>query len=224
SETDNYMSFESAQDLYDFSNIKYGSNKSNHGTQHERTKTDASNQTSPNTGTSNQLEFPDLEKEAKELALSKACSKKCSFDVQSLANFIDKCFREMYPDNDLSEDELVSNRPYFEGHEREDVVIARKKFLQSLLDSKDFYYCPHYENGILKWMEPVRNKKLFVSHDESIFRSGEVSSYRWIFLDQAPFFNKGKGRSIMISIFMIQSKTVDLFELDEEEYKEALRT
>ncbi|CAF0718698.1 unnamed protein product [Brachionus calyciflorus] len=34
-ETDNYMSIESAQDLYDFSNIKYGSNKSYHGSQHE---------------------------------------------------------------------------------------------------------------------------------------------------------------------------------------------
>ena len=62
-----------------------------------------------------------------------------------------------------------------------------------------------------------------MSHDESIFRSGEVSSYRWISPDHAPFFNKGKGRSIIIIIFIIQSKTVDLFELDEEGYQEALR-
>ncbi|CAF1107163.1 unnamed protein product [Brachionus calyciflorus] len=97
-------------------------------------------------------ELPDLEKEAKEFALSKACSKKFSFDFQSLANFIEKRFRLMCPDNDLSEDEIV--RPFFGVHEREDVVFARKELLQYLLDSKDFYYCPHYENGILKWMEP----------------------------------------------------------------------
>ena len=68
----------------------------------------------------------------------------------------------------------------------------------------------------------MRNKKILVSHDESIFRSGEVSAFRWIFPDQAPFFKKGKGRSIMISIFMVQSDTSDLFELDEDEYQKAL--
>lgn len=188
-------------------------------------------------------EFPDLEKEAKAFALSKGCAKNCAFDAQSLANFLNQRFRELYPDNDLTEDELVrsvescrtdllkwrakweknSNRPYFEGHEREDVIIVRKKFIQHLLDSKDFCYYPiEFSKKELKWVKPMRKKKILVSHDESIFRSGETSSYRWIFPGHAPFYNKGKGKSIMISIFMVQSDCVDLFELDEDEYTEAL--
>lgn len=187
-------------------------------------------------------EFSDLEKEAKAFALSKGCAKNCAFDAQSLANFLNERFRELYPDNDLNDDELIrsvescrtdllkwrakweknSNRPYFEGHEREDVVLTRKKFIQNLLDSKDFYYYPNYDGEMLIWVNPMRQKRILVSHDESIFRSGETSSYRWIFPGNAPFYNKGKGRSIMISIFMVQSDVVDLFELDEDEYMDAL--
>ncbi|CAF1010239.1 unnamed protein product [Brachionus calyciflorus] len=104
----------------------------------------------------------------------------------------------MYLDNDLSEDELVRSAESC----RTNLLKWRAKWDKN--SNRPLFNCPHNENGILKWIEPVRNKKILMSHDESIFRYG-------------------KGRSIVISIFIIQSKTVDLFELDEEEYQEALR-
>lgn len=188
--------------------------------------------------------FPELEKDAKAFILSKCTSKESSFDAQALAKFVDERFREICPENDLSPDELVrsiescrvdllkwrarwdknTNRPYFEGHERDDVVLERKNFIQKMHDAKDFYYYPIIdESGKYKWLAPMRKKRILISHDESIFRSGEMSAYRWILIDNPPFFNKGKGRSIMISIFMVQSDSGDLFELSEEEYSDALK-
>jgi hypothetical protein len=35
-----------------------------------------------------------------------------------------------------------SVRPYFEGHEREDVVISREFFIDHFINNKEFYYYP----------------------------------------------------------------------------------
>ena len=111
--------------------------------------------------------FPDIGMEAKAYALNHALAKGCYFDVYSLAKFIDERFQEMYPeliddDRDMEQQKLVrsvqscradilkwgakfdpnTSRPYFEGHERSDVVVQRKKFIDKMLDSKDFYYIP----------------------------------------------------------------------------------
>ena len=99
-------------------------------------------------------EYPDIESRAKAFAIEKASSKKASFCIQDLADFIDKTFREEYGQVleefgfdsnkkvrsvescrvDLlkwgAKYEKNSNRPYFEGHEREDVVKKRKEFCE----------------------------------------------------------------------------------------------
>ncbi|CAF5122075.1 unnamed protein product, partial [Rotaria sp. Silwood1] len=41
-------------------------------------------------------------------------------------------------------------------------------------------------------------------HDESTFRSGEVSPKRWFFKENTLFFSKGRGRSHMVSDFFVQ--------------------
>ncbi len=41
-------------------------------------------------------------------------------------------------------------------------------------------------------------------------------------LNITPFFSKGKGRSIMLSMFMIQHDENDIFQLDENEWNEAV--
>ena len=60
-----------------------------------------------------------------------------------------------------------------------------------------------------------------MSHGESTYRSGEYPMYRWIFENTAPFFNKGRGRSIMTSVFIAQNDSCGIFELDENEWKQA---
>lgn len=187
-------------------------------------------------------EFPELLEEAKSFALSEGCKKECTFNAQTLSVFIDKRFRELFPEIDIDPEELVrsvescrvdllkwgakydenKNRPYFEGHEREDVVEARKSFIEHMHEIKDFCYVPKKDDGY-SWILPMRKKRILISHDESTFRSGEVSRFRWIFPDKAPFFNKGRGRSIMISLFMVSHHESAIFELNEDEFKEALK-
>ena len=48
--------------------------------------------------------------------------------------------------------------------------------------------------------EANEKKKILICHDESTFRSGEIPSHRWLIPENAPFFNKGRGRSIMVSL------------------------
>ncbi|CAF0967086.1 unnamed protein product, partial [Brachionus calyciflorus] len=108
--------------------------------------------------------FPDLEKEAKEF------SKACSLSLQSLANFIDKRFREN-PDNDLSEDEFVRSAEFC----RTDLLKGRAKKFSSpfniSLILKTFIIVLIMKMVFIKWMAPVRKKQILVSHDDD---TGEV--------------------------------------------------
>ena len=61
-----------------------------------------------------------------------------------------------------------------------------------------------------------------IAHDESTFRSGEISEYRWMFPELATFFNKGKGRSIMVSSFIVQHNELDVFILNDAEWFNAV--
>jgi hypothetical protein len=61
-----------------------------------------------------------------------------------------------------------------------------------------------------------------LSHDESTYRSGEVSAFRWFFAGLEPFFSKGRGRSIMVSKFIAQHPSVDIVTLSEKEWKIAV--
>ncbi|CAF1107627.1 unnamed protein product, partial [Brachionus calyciflorus] len=64
--------------------------------------------------------------------------------------------------------------------------------------------------------------ELEINHDESTFRSGEMSAFKWIFPENMPFFNKGRGQSIMLSLFMIQHNSNDIFQLSETEREKAI--
>jgi len=56
-----------------------------------------------------------------------------------------------------------------------------------------------------------------ICHDESTYKSGEISSFRWLFPQTASFYNKGQGRSLMHSKFLVQHEN-DFFQLNEEEW------
>ena len=83
-----------------------------------------------------------------------------------------------------------TNRPYFEGHERADVVEHRNIFTDYFLKRKDHYYTIS-ESTPSYWIEPIEKKTIIFFHDESTFRSGETAKKRWFFQDSAPFMNKG---------------------------------
>lgn len=60
-------------------------------------------------------------------------------------------------------------------------------------------------------------------HDESTFRSGEVSAKRWLFQNQEAFYSKGRGRSNMVSDFLVMHPSGPFFQLSPEEYRNALK-
>ncbi|CAF3053204.1 unnamed protein product [Rotaria sp. Silwood2] len=54
------------------------------------------------------------------------------------------------------------------------------------------------------------------------FRSGEVSLKRWFFEENTAFFSKRRGRSHMVSNFLVQHPSGPFFELNENEWKQAI--
>ena len=90
-----------------------------------------------------------------------------------------------------------TKRPYFEGHESQDVVAQRKNFVNYFIERKSHYYSLS-ESNPPEWINPTEKPSILFFHDESTFRSGEQVSKRWIFNNSAPFLNKGRGKSNMI--------------------------
>ena len=148
--------------------------------------------------------FPFLESQAKSFAFQSATSKTCRFDIYKLASFVNERFKELYPIEaeafrqekpfgmirsvESCRVDLISwgakwdknkNRPYFEGHEREDVVTSRNKFVNQFLNNKEMYFSTRRDElGWPYWVIPSSLKKRIVlAHDESTYRSGEQACF-----------------------------------------------
>ena len=70
-----------------------------------------------------------------------------------------------------------------------------------------------FKTKLLNWKIPIRQencdgvsqrRRILLSHDETCHKSGEMSRKRWFFPNNRPFYSKGKGRSIMVSDFIVQ--------------------
>ena len=48
---------------------------------------------------------------------------------------------------------------------------------------------------------------------KSTFKSGEMAKKRWRFGNNLPFYSKGRGRSILVSDFIIQNLSCPFFQL-----------
>jgi len=103
--------------------------------------------------------FPDLELEARQFVNEECSKKEASFTAESLARFIDNRFYEL---NDMKKVDqgfvrsvesckldlrrfgakFTANaaRPYFLGHEREDVVQHREEFVKYFVRNEDHFY------------------------------------------------------------------------------------
>ena len=196
--------------------------------------------------------YPDLEQEARNFALKFGQLKTAIFKVKDLAIFVTKRFKEIELEHKLEENELVrsewscrvdllrwgakwdhnKNRPYFEGHERDDVVTEREKFVEYFHANKHLYYSVT-PGPIASWVTPIRTEnsitgdvskiRILLAHDESTFKAGEIQSHRWIFPENAPLYSKGRGKGLMLSYFIVMHDTEILFELDKDEWNSAVK-
>src|SRR4051794_18010418 len=92
---------------------------------------------------------------------------------------------------------------YIDGHEREDVVKYRKIFLKSWQKmSSQFVIFREYGS----WDEPSNNSSLpplvLVTHDESTFNANDEKRRLWMKKGEQPIHSKGKGKGIMVSVFL----------------------
>lgn len=120
--------------------------------------------------------FPEIEMGAKGFSME-ACRKTSGdFTAGHLANFIDNSFYEVSATTKDACDGLIrsvescrldlrrwgarfeanSQRPYFEGHERPDVVIDRRNFIDKFLKTKDNYYLVS-DGDDPTWIMPTHN-------------------------------------------------------------------
>lgn len=204
--------------------------------------------------------YPDLEVDAKAYAVSECGQKAPSFTAYDLALFVDERYYEINSIHKTNSHLVRSvqscrldlkywgarfdtntNRPYFEGHDRSDVIAHRNEFLHHFLSNKNNYYTVSAgENAY--WETPSKStptilickisdfilvSRIFsycsLGHDESTFRSGEARAKRWLFDDSAPLFNKGNGRSVMVSDFLVQHPAGPFFQLNEKEWLNAVK-
>ena len=54
-------------------------------------------------------------------------------------------------------------------------------------------------------------------------RKWDVRVKRWLMDTSSPFFNKGGGRSLMISDFLVQHPSGPFFQLNEKEWTDAVK-
>ncbi|CAF2041902.1 unnamed protein product [Rotaria magnacalcarata] len=186
--------------------------------------------------------YPELEEEARAFAVIQCNKKAASFTAYELAQFIDNRYYEI---NDIQKNDLKlvrsveccrldlrrwgahfdinSNRPYFEGHERSDVREHREQFVRQFLTNQDSYYTVNSDEDPSWNKQKSSRPTILICHDESTFRSGDVCRKRWFLGDSTPFFSKGRGRSVMVSDFLVQHPSGPFFQLDEQEWTKAIR-
>lgn len=142
--------------------------------------------------------YPELETDIKLFVEERAKSNTCDLNLKEIANYVTKRFYEIH-EEELKEDskqvrslaslsrdleawgfkyQKNSLRPYFAGHEREDVIKERENFVDHFFSRKCHYYTIDSENN---WVMPIERPWILAFHDESNFRSGEQSSKRFSF-------------------------------------------
>ena len=144
--------------------------------------------------------------------------RECTFSIKSLARFLTTKFFEITNVNNESDENMLirneesirqdlyrwgvkfgsnSTQPYFEGHERLDVINERTKFVDYFLSRSDHYYRIEDEGDQPKWISPTEKPCVLMFHDESLFRTGENNSKRWFLKGHEPFYNKGKYKCVL---------------------------
>jgi hypothetical protein len=124
--------------------------------------------------------YPDLELEARQFVFEECSKKEASFTVESLAKFIDGRFYELN-DTTKVDQRLVRStascrldlrrfgakftanaaRPYFLGHEREDVIQDREEFVKYFVQNEHQFYTIT-DDIIPQWKIPKVNPIILI--------------------------------------------------------------
>ena len=96
---------------------------------------------------------------------------------------------------------------YTDGHERKDVIVYRKKYLNKLKGLEQAHKPPPTcTDGIPSWNagnETKQKRIVFIYHDESVFKANDAPSMGWHDPQGSRATRpKGKGKGIMISDFV----------------------
>ena len=95
---------------------------------------------------------------------------------------------------------------YIDGHEREDVVEERVRYLDSLHAIESDHLSPPMPSDVLESDQignPSATKKLVtIFHDESTFQSSEDQRFMWSQPDQSTIKPKSRGSGRMVSDFI----------------------
>jgi len=62
-----------------------------------------------------------------------------------------------------------------------------------------------------------------LSHDESPFRCGDQQNKRWFCKEKESFTNKGRGKSLMVSDFLVAHPSGTFFSLSDDEMKKCIK-
>lgn len=96
---------------------------------------------------------------------------------------------------------------YFDGHERDDVVEYRKKFLEEI--EKYEQYMPTFVGDEMTQLNPEtppgQQLHLFITHDECLFYANDDRPIVWAPIGEPPLRKKGQGKSIMVSDFLLET-------------------
>ena len=111
---------------------------------------------------------------------------------------------------------------YFEGHERPDVVVDRQLFTEYFSSRKENYYSVDETPGAVNWINPIEKPCVLLFHDESTFRCNEQTAKRWFKKGKEPFVSKGKGRSLMVSDFLVAHPSGPFFNLNDAEWQRCI--
>ncbi|CAF3413347.1 unnamed protein product [Rotaria socialis] len=192
-------------------------------------------------GRNDDTTYFNLELEARQFVFEECSKTDTTFTAETLAIFIDNRFYEL---NNLKKvDQRLarsvesckldlrrfgakftanSSRPYFLGHEREDVVKHRKEFVKYFIEREQHFYTIT-NDAVPQWKTPTTTPAVLLCHDESTYKCGEIVAKRWIMSDNAPFCNKDRGRSITCSDLLVMHPSGPFFSLIDKEYSEALK-
>lgn len=100
------------------------------------------------------------------------------------------------------------NGMYIDGHEREDVVDYRKKFVERWKDYEKRFVIFNNEGQVVSQPQGfavpgVRFRLILVTHDESTFYENDRRKTKWVHeKEKAVAEKKGEGQSIMASDFL----------------------
>ena len=121
----------------------------------------------------------------------------------------------------------VKKGTYIDGHEREDVVEYRNKFLRKMVSlgflNKENAPTPEAAQALPSDLEAPAsdqiNKTIIFFHDESTFQACDYERTQWGKRDDHMLVPKSKGAGIMVSDFISEQK--GYLRLTDEEYERA---